>query len=356
MTEEKSKKTVLYIVEDKEVAQFRYRVKNVAEALKKSSDWEAKWILTSEFEDADLEDVDLVVTLRQSGKDGKILKIIQSIRARGVKVLFDLDDLIFDFGDLPILMSSTNSKNIFYWMGYVGGIRRIAKKVDGFITTNEFLAGKLKRSFGKICTVIPNSLDNEQVKISEKLIQEKDDKKDFIIGYFSGSPTHRKDFALVESELIEFLEKYDDAKLRVVGYMEFSDKMKSLISRSKVQVLELVDYLKLLKLISEVDVNIAPLLVNDFTNCKSELKFFEAAVVETTTIASPTFAFRKAISDGENGFLTEPGEWYNKLEYLYKNSEENRKIAKVARKYVLENYYGEKFVKEVEKAYEPFVI
>ena len=105
---------------------------------------------------------------------------------------------------------------------------------------------------------------------------------------------------------------------------------------------------------AEVDVNIAPLVLNDFTNCKSELKFFEAAAVETTTIASPSYTFKRAIKDGENGFLAQPGEWYEKLEYLYKHPEENKKIAKRARKYALKHYYGKEFLKEVEAAYDYF--
>jgi glycosyltransferase involved in cell wall biosynthesis len=105
---------------------------------------------------------------------------------------------------------------------------------------------------------------------------------------------------------------------------------------------------------AEVDVNIAPLVINDFTNCKSELKFFEAAAVETTTIASPNYSFKKAITDGKNGFLAKPEEWYQKLEYLYNHPEENRKIALEAKKYALKHYYGEEFLKEVEETYDYF--
>ena len=87
-------------------------------------------------------------------------------------------------------MSATNSKNIFYWAGYVWGIRRIAKKVDGFVTTNGFLKRKLEVSFSKKVAVIPNSLNEKQVGISDELIKEKKKKAVFSIGYFSGSPTH----------------------------------------------------------------------------------------------------------------------------------------------------------------------
>ncbi len=347
-------KKVLYIVEDVDAAQFRYRVKNISEALEESSKWELKWVLTSEFQDEDLDGIDLVVVLRQSSKNGKILKIIKKIKARELKVLFDLDDLIFSYRDLPTLMFSTNSKNVLYWVGYVWGIRRIAKRVDGFIATNSFLAKKLKMALNKPVVVVPNSLNKEQVAASSKLVKNKKDGKGFLIGYFSGSPTHKRDFSLVEPELIRFLNEHDDANLEVVGCMEFSNEMKKMIKDGRVRIMKIVNYLKLEELISKVDVNIVPLVLNDFTNCKSELKFFEAGVVETVTVASPAYVFKMAISDGVNGFLANEKEWYNKLNNLYNNFEEREKVAKTARKYVLNEYYGEKFLSKVEEAYESF--
>ena len=350
-------KKVLYIVEDTESAQFRYRVKNVAEALG-GRDYKVEWVLKSKLESVKLDEFDLVVIVRQTDKDGTIGRFIDLVHVASKKVLFDLDDLIFDYRDIPVLMRATNSKNVLYWVGYVWGIRRVAKKVDGFICTNEFLAGKLKRSFGNPVKVIRNSLNREQVEISEKFVKKKDVRKiansGFSIGYFSGSPTHTKDFALVESELIRFLESHDDAKLRIVGYMNLSKRMQQLKDLGKIEMAQPVDYLRLQVLMSKVDVNIAPLVINDFTNCKSELKFFEAAVVETTTIASPNYSFKKAIMNGENGFLAKPGEWFDKLDYLYNHPEENYRIALAAKRYALKHYYGKEFMEEVEEVYGSF--
>ena len=353
----RSHKNVIYIVENVKSAQFRYRVKNVADSLEQS-DWECTWVVKKDLGKLDLSVVDLVIILRQTDKNGALKRLIEQIHGMGKKVLFDLDDLVFDYRDLRLLKESVQEKNWLYWSGYVGGIRRVAKKVDGFICTNEFLAGKLKRSFRKSVKVIRNSLNKEQVEISEKFVKKKDVRKiansGFSIGYFSGSPTHTKDFAMVESDLIRFLKSHDDVKLKIVGYMELSKEMRQLKGLGKVELVQTVDYLRLQGLMSKVDVNIAPLVINDFTNCKSELKFFEAAVVETTTIASPNYSFKKAISDGENGFLAKPGEWFDKLEYLYNHPEENRKIALAAKKYALKHYYGKEFLKEVEEAYDYF--
>lgn len=352
---------IVYVVENINVSQFRYRVKNVIEVFEDNEKWNIEYCLKSDLGKFEFNNVKLLIIVRQTAKDETVLNLVRRAKKYNITVLFDLDDLVFDYKNAPLVKKTTNEKNILYWLGYIWGIRRIAKRVDGFICTNNFLAGKLKRSFNKPVKVIRNSLNKEQIEISEKWVKKKNDRKktekamgkaeQFSIGYFSGSPTHAKDFRLVEDDLIRFLENHDDAVLKVVGYMEFSDKMKKMIEAGKVEVIGMVDYLRLQGLMSKVDVNIAPLVINDFTNCKSELKFFEAAAVETTTIASPTYTFKNVISDGENGFLAKPGEWYDKLEYLYDHPEVNVKVAKKAKEYALEHYYGKEFLKEVEEAY-----
>lgn len=136
--------------------------------------------------------------------------------------------------------------------------------------------------------------------------------------------------------------------------MEFSNEMLKLKKAGKVEVIEFVDYLKMLEIMAMVDINIAPLVINDFTNSKSELKFFEAGLVEAVTIASPTYAYKRAINDGENGILAKPDEWFLKMEDLYKDNKERKRIAKNAREIVLKEYYGKNVLKKIEEAYEFF--
>ena len=349
------KTIVVYVFEDTKNGQFRYRYSNIESLFQKNHDFGIIYFLSSELKKLDviIDKTSVVVVARQTAKRSGILKFIRKIHNSGTKVLFDLDDLIFSYDDLKLVQKSVQEKSWLYWAGYIWGIRRIAKRVDGFICTNEFLAKKLEQSFRKPVKVIRNSLNGRQIEVSEKYLREKQH-KGFVVGYFSGSPTHTKDFGLAEPELIRFLEDHDDAKLRVVGYMNLSNSMKRLADKGRVEIVAPVDYLELQKLIAEVDVNIAPLVINDFTNCKSELKFFEAAAVETTTIASPTYAFEEAIKDGKNGFLAQPGGWYDKLEYLYNNPEKNKKIAKCAKEYALKHYYGKELLKEVESVYDYF--
>lgn len=352
-----NKRSILYVVEDTKSAQFRYRVKNIIAACQNSQNYTVDFLRISELAKIEqaLPDISALIFERQTSKNSTIPKLIKSAQKKGIKVIFDLDDLIFDYRDLPLLMYSTNSKNIFYWTGYFWGIRRIAKRADGFITTNRFLAKKLECSFKKPVAVISNSLNAEQISVSEKYLKSQKSHKGFILGYFSGSPTHAKDFRLIEPDLINFLKKHEDASLKIVGYMDFSARVKSLIDTGKIKFEPPVSYLKLQEKIAEVDVNLAPLIDNDFTNCKSELKFFEAAIVETPTLATPTFAFKKAIKQGQTGFLCRAGEWLPTLEKLYSDPALRTKVALAAKDYCLKTYHGQNFLKEVEGAYDALI-
>ena len=352
------KKIALYFVNSINYSTPRYRCYNTFEATLESEKWQAVYFLKDEVEEAleILPRCDVLIFGREAGLSKNMKKLMEVAKREKIKVGLDIDDLVFSEKYLNLFLeTASNKSNRSYWVGYFAGVREIADKMDFFIATNDFLAGKLAESFDKPVKIIRNSLNREQVEASEVYVRNKtrDDEK-FVIGYFSGSNTHRKDLKVALPQVLKFLKKHDDAILRIVGFMTLDKDAQKMEAQGKIQFSPFTDFRKLQRLMAEVDVNIAPLVFNDFTNCKSELKFFEAAAVETTTIASPSYTFSRAIKDGQNGFLAQPGEWFDKLEYLYTHPEENKKIAKAAKKYALEHYYGAEFLKEIEKAYEFF--
>lgn len=351
------KKVALYYAKAPDSSTFRYRCFNTMQATRNSRKWQAVFFCKNEL--GVLEKLiprsDLFVFSRQSRWDGVTETLCRVARRARIPVLFDLDDLVFDRKYIHIVANTIGElSNLDYWIPYFSDINCTARHCDGFLVTNDFLGEKISEDFAEPYRVIRNSLNDEQIAASAAYLTLKEDLKSeecFVIGYFSGSPTHVNDLGVALPEIMEFLKKYQNARLRVVGLMEFDRRAREFLENGQIEFVPPVDFRKLQRLISEVDVNIAPLVINDFTNCKSELKFFEAAVVETTTIASPTYTFKKAIKDGENGFLAQPGEWYDKLEYLYKHPEENKEVARRAREYALKHYYGKEFLKEVEAAY-----
>ncbi len=355
-----SKKVALYFVKGPDSSTFRYRCFNTYQATLNSNEWQAVFFYRNEIKEVHelISKSDLVVLGRQCRWDSVVKSVVDEAKTNGVPVVFDLDDLVFDKKYLSVVMNTIGEfSSLDYWIPYFMDINQTAKNVDGFIVTNEFLGEKIKESFGKPYKVIRNSLNDEQMAASNVYLGMKDELKDaghFVIGYFSGSPTHVNDLEVALPEILAFLKTHDDAILRVVGLMDFDARSFQLIRDGRIEFVSPVDFRKLQRLMASVDVNIAPLVINDFTNCKSELKFFEAAVVETITIASPTYTFEKAIKNGENGFLAQQGEWYDRLNYIYNNSDKSRAIARKAREYAIKHYCGAEFLNEVVGTYDYF--
>jgi len=86
----------------------------------------------------------------------------------------------------------------------------------------------------------------------------------------------------------------------------------------------LQDFANLQREIGAVEVNLVPLQDNPFTNCKSELKWFEAAVVGTLTVASPTYAYSRIIDHGGNGWLAWSYTWETVLRDVLRDVDAHR--------------------------------
>ena len=330
---------ILFLVKNPNCAYSRYRCRNIIESLGNSKKYSGS--IGNEYESS----ADIVVFGRQSlGLKNLYLQIRHAKKDHKI-IVFDIDDKIFSYRDIPYIVRHDEESPIF-WFLYILRIKYLLHVCDVTTSTNQFLADKLFEVSNKPSFVIPNSLNTSQIEASAK------NKKSeiFSIGYFSGSSTHTEDLALITESLVKFLKKHNETKLFLINNINLPEELKKYSSQI-IQKSE-VDYIKLQDYYASVSVNLAPLVENDFTNCKSELKFFEAAIAETTTLASPTFAFKNSIIDSKTGFLCTGDEWYDRLEYLYSHPEENRKIARAAKKYCLEHYYGEKILKTIEDVYD----
>jgi Glycosyl transferases group 1 len=130
----------------------------------------------------------------------------------------------------------------------------------------------------------------------------------------SKTPTGRetRESMLATSAICRLLARDSRIVLRVVGFFNPGPELRRY--RDRIEFYPLQDFLNLQRLIAEVEINIAPLQDNTFTNCKSELKFFEAAICGTLTLATPTFSFRNSIAHGKTGFLVPSHAWDPALE------------------------------------------
>lgn len=310
---------IAYFYEHADNSTFRYRIYNMAQVLNANGyDFSASYFFLDDLhhlgEIAELADMLVICRTRY---DNRINHLITAFRKRGKRILFDVDDFVFntDYAHLILTTLDQDLENPRVWddwLAYSGRIGATLRLCDGAITTNEYLAQKIFEFANVPVSVIPNFLNREQLDISDRIYAAKRSLKhgeaDLIhLGYFSGSPSHNRDFAIVIPALEAVLEEDCRLGVLVVGYIEPGPALKRFGPR--VKRFGFHDFINLQRLIGSVDLNLMPLQFNVFTNCKSELKYSEAAIVGTQSIASPVHTYATAIRHGDNGYLSQAHQW-----------------------------------------------
>ena len=271
-----------------------------------------------------LDDIEVLVFCRVH-YTAKVSQLIFRARTCGVRLLFDVDDLVFD-PEFVHLVVDTVGQNISdsheMWVTWFADFARtgaVMRLCDGGITTNAFLANRIRSYAGFPVDIIPNFLNPWQLRLSEQIYNTKLQRRfardgRIHIGYFSGSPTHNKDFAIVSNAIEGLMDADSRIVLRIVGFLDLTSTLRQYMPR--IEFFPLTDFVNLQRLIGEVEINVVPLQNNTFTNCKSELKYFEAGIVGTLTIASRTFTLCNSIREGHTGFLAHSWEWRERIEQL----------------------------------------
>jgi len=194
-------------------------------------------------------------------------------------------------------------------------------------------------ALGRASAVIPNSLNREQLRIAEQIAATGRPSDGVVrIGYFSGTRTHQRDFAACEPALLEIMERHPEVRFRLVGHLDLGPQWERL--RDRVERIGLLPPPELLWAIAETDINLAPLEPgNPFCEAKSELKFFEAAIVGVPTIASATEPFPAAIEDGVSGLLaTDVQGWRAALDLLVTSEDRRRAMGAAAKQRALARF------------------
>lgn len=315
-----SKLRVAYYYEQPNNSTFRYRAYNMAQVLNTHSE---KGVSAGYFFQSDTPQVDVVaaqadvLVICRSGYNLAINQWINQFRKRGKRVLFDVDDLVVDTRYTHLLVNtlgldSCDNQVWEDWFAMTSRMGRTLQLCDGAITTNDFLARRIEAAAQLPVCVVPNFMNREQVEVSSRIHALKQaggfarDAR-IHVGYFSGSPSHRLDFALLEEALASVMEEDSRIHLVLVGYIEAGPELARFANR--IQRHPFQDYVNLQRLVASVELNLMPLQSNIFTDCKSELKYFESAAVGTVSIASPSVNYAQCIRQGQNGYLSRAHEW-----------------------------------------------
>jgi len=289
-------------------------------------------------------------------------ELILQARTRDIPVIFGTDDVVFE----PELVQAVDpvkamphEEAALYYEG-VWRYRQTLLASDYVVTATEHLAN-LARALGKSAFVHRNGISQWMIEESEALRsqrRERSDHETIVIGYGSGTDTHRKDLGEIAEALSEILGRHPEVELHIAGPIALPDHVKRFESRIKRR--PLVEWYEWLSVLNTFDVNLAPLESgNPFCEAKSEIKYTEAAILGIPTVASRIEAYEFAIRDGETGFLaSSTDEWIIKLEQLIANPSLRRQIGEAARADVLARYtpavLGQALVQTLNNAREQY--
>jgi len=222
---------VAYIYEKADNSTFRYRAYNMVQTLAARSEGISAgyFFLT---DGSRLETVvkfaDTIVFCRMR-YESTLSRLVALARSRGTLVLYDVDDLVFDTDLTHLILGALaqdfQHPNVWdHWFAYISRIGVALRSCDAAITTNSQLATRISDFTGKPAFIVPNYMNRQQLDFSKTLYEEKRDRlfertQMIHVGYFSGTPTHKRDFDMVVPALCALMKHHANVRLLIVGYL-----------------------------------------------------------------------------------------------------------------------------------------
>ncbi|MBS3935647.1 MAG: glycosyltransferase [Sulfuritalea sp.] len=349
---EHPKPKVAYVVNQHDLMTQVYRVLNYAEALA-AHGYSCEFLRDHEVgPDTDI-DADILVLNRIVWCEN-IDALIRRFRETGRPIIFDIDDFVFDPDQIHLLRATAQCGDADRERirSFLQRTEKTMRACD-FVTVTTFALKKEVEKRGLPAFVLPNNNGLAQAQLAKNISAKKAPNGGPVrIGYFSGTKTHEEDFMQCAESLGRVLRENPDAELLIVGQLDLPPALAEMESR--IQYRPLMPHQEMLVELSKIDINLAPLeLGNIFTDCKSELKIFEAALFGIPTIASPTSTFAAVIENGKTGYLAAtPEDWYAALTELVRDHGLRHRIGVAAREIIATRYAITTTVEEAKTIYD----
>lgn len=274
-----------------------------------------------------------------------VLRVILHAVNMGLKTYYEIDDLIFDLRYYPDSFSSFEGQiSAAEYAGLNFGVplfRYAMSMCDASIASTPALAermGEVTSTHSSI--VIRNGLDERNetaIMMARNPVRRKNGR--VRIFYGSGTKAHNADFnKLVAPAISDLMNRNAHVDLVIVGHLRLGSELEALSARimSFPFISDITAYWSIL---ATCDINLAVLEIGTVADCKSEIKWLEAAVLQIPSIVSATRTYREIIEHRVNGFLAgSEGDWHSMLSELISDQGLREKVGAKAREKALLEY------------------
>lgn len=289
----------------------RYRCYHPAEALS-SQGYRVTVCAAAKFYENPSFDCDVYVFHRPSSSRRFFDRVIDHLESLGRTLIADYDDLIFGGEDVALVSSAVKNRNTDRdtAIRIFSANQTALERFNRFSVSTAPLAKRVHaiRPDARIAVVaneLPESMLRPHLDGGTALRE----RSPRVIGYFAGTRSHNADFPVVKGVLHRILSEDARRTLLVVGPLELP---KSIASLPNVLVRDVVPYWHLPDLMSACDTVIAPLERSAFNECKSRVKFLEAALAGCRLVATP-IPDMEEVGPSRITFARNPDEWYDAL-------------------------------------------
>ncbi|MDD2723669.1 MAG: glycosyltransferase [Methylovulum sp.] len=274
-----------------------------------------------------------------------IFKLVAYAHQLQLPVIYDIDDYLFDERYFPAPLESyagTIDEEFHTHLVMDNPFFESALHLADAITcSTQPLAERITDVVGpdKAVAVHPNLLTPSLHLVARQWYKAEKETKTIELFYGSATKAHKQViYEVFGPALVLILERFPAVKFTAFGYFQLPAELESYADRIEFrEPTSNRDYY--LKQLSHADINIAVLEQDPFTDCKSEIKWLEAAVFGIPSIVTPTGTYRKVVqAEREVLFAATTEEWVQQLTRLVESVELRQRIGENARQYAQEHY------------------
>jgi processive 1,2-diacylglycerol beta-glucosyltransferase len=256
--------------------------------------------------------------------DLKTLRFMDSMKARGKKVIVDTDDNIeaieqLKEPDMHDFWVKGNRQPIFV---------ESLEKADSITVASRNLKEVYEKRYPDKVHYLANPVDTRSTRWN--FPHAKHPESPFTIGWIAG-PTHIQDADLISGAIKRIMAEYPEVHFKCGAVIP---PFLAELPEARTEWVDGEPFWSYPKMFADVDVAVAPVLDHDFNQCRSDTKAFEATMAGCGVIASPVGELTRWADQKSILFAGDEEEWVYSLRMLIENPERLDDLRRQAQRFV----------------------